>query len=228
VTVTSSLHIVWDWNGTLLDDLEIVVESLNVGTAEFGVAPIDEDGYRDHFKRPVRAFYDSLFGRMVSDMEWAYLNKTFHDEYNERVHRAPLTVGAVEAVERASSLGWSQSLLSMSIHGQLLDAVISRGIADRFTLIDGLTVPTGGLKSEHLETHLDSLGRDPRGVLLIGDTPDDAVAARQVGAGVILFDGGSHHLPALKAMGAPVAHTLGETIDLALSVAKGGTLAGIG
>jgi phosphoglycolate phosphatase-like HAD superfamily hydrolase len=72
------------------------------------------------------------------------------------------------------------------------------------------------------------LGRDPRGVLLIGDTPDDAVAARQVGAGVILFDGGSHHLPALKAMGAPVAHTLGETIDLALSVAKGGTLAGIG
>ncbi len=218
----------WDWNGTLLDDLEIVVESLNVGTAEFGVNPIDADGYRDHFTRPVRAFYDSLFGRPVSDMEWAYLNKTFHDEYYERVHRAPLTVGAVDAVDRVSSLGWSQSLLSMSIHDQLLTAVMSRGIADHFTLIDGLTVPTGGLKSEHLETHLDSLGHEPGGVVLIGDTPDDAVAARQVGAEVILFDGGSHHLPTLKAMGAPVAHTLDEAIDLASSVAEGGTLAAIG
>jgi phosphoglycolate phosphatase-like HAD superfamily hydrolase len=224
----TSLHIVWDWNGTLLDDLEIVVESLNVGTAEFGVAPIDADGYRDHFTRPVRAFYDSLFGRAVSDMEWAYLNKTFHDEYYERVHRAPLTVGAVDAVDRVSSMGWSQSLLSMSIHDQLLGAVTARGIADRFTLIDGLTVPTGGLKSQLLGTHVDSLGHDPSGVLLIGDTPDDAVAARQVGAGVILFDGGSHHLWTLKAIGAPMAHTLGEAIDLALGVAEGGTLAAIG
>lgn len=214
-----ALHIVWDWNGTLLDDLAIVVESLNVGTAALGFPAIDEDGYRDHFTRPVRAFYDSLFGRPVSDSEWDHLNHTFHDEYYSRVERARLTVGAVEAVDRVSALGWSQSLLSMSVHAQLLDAVTKRGIADRFALIDGLTVATGGLKSEHLETHLSSLEQDPASTLLIGDTPDDAVAARQVGARVVLYDGGSHHLPTLSAMGAPVAHTLGEAVDLALRLA---------
>lgn len=218
------LHIVWDWNGTLLDDLEIVVEALNVGTAAFGVAPIDEDGYRDHFTRPVRAFYCSLFGRTVSDVEWAYLNKTFHDEYYARVHRAVLTVDAVDAIDRVRGLGWSQSLLSMSVHDQLLPAVTERGIADRFSLIDGLTSPTGGLKSRHLEIHLDSLGHDPRGALLIGDTPDDAVAARHVGAEIILYDGGSHHLPTLEAMGAPVAHSLNDAVDLARRVAGGETL----
>jgi len=211
-----SLHIVWDWNGTLLDDLAIVIESLNVGTATLGMSPIDEDGYRDHFTRPVRAFYDSLFGRQVSETEWEYLNQTFHDEYYSRANRASLTVDAVEALDKVAALGWSQSVLSMSLHSQLIEAVTARGIADRFALIQGLTVPSGGLKSEHLDVHLSSLQQDPGNTLMIGDTPDDAVAARQVGAGVILYDGGSHHLPTLSAMGAPVAHSLGEAVEWAV------------
>jgi phosphoglycolate phosphatase-like HAD superfamily hydrolase len=213
------LHIVWDWNGTLLDDLEIVVEALNVGTAALGVPAIDEDGYRDHFTRPVRAFYDSLFGRPVTDPEWDHLNNSFHEQYYLREPRAQLTSGAEEAMARVSSLGWSQSLLSMSMHDQLIGFVTDRGIADRFDLIDGLTANLGGLKSEHLESHLASLELEPGRALLIGDTPDDAVAARQVGAAVILYDGGSHHLPTLQAMGAPVAHSLTDAIDLAVGLA---------
>jgi phosphoglycolate phosphatase-like HAD superfamily hydrolase len=208
----------------LLDDLEVVVESLNVGTARFGLPPIDGDGYRDHFTRPVRAFYDSLFARPVSDMEWVQLNKIFHEEYYSRVHRAPLTVGAVEAIDRVRELGWSQSLLSMSTHDRLVAEVRSRGVADRFSSIDGLTAPTGGLKAKHLSAHLESMGRGPARVVLIGDTPDDAVAARQAGARVVLYDGGSHHLPTLEAMGAPVAHDLGQAIDEAERLADDDSL----
>lgn len=215
------LHIVWDWNGTLLDDLDVVVESVNVGIAEFGLTSIDKDDYRDHFTRPVRAFYDSLFRRSIDDMEWGQLNKTFHDEYYARAHRAPLTMGSVEAVGRVTDLGWSQSLLSMSIHQRLLEAVSAHGIAHHFALVDGLTVPSGGLKTQHLESHLLSLRQEPDDVVLIGDTPDDAVAARDVGAGIILYDGGSHHLPRLKSMGAPVAGTLGEALDLVVRLAHG-------
>jgi phosphoglycolate phosphatase-like HAD superfamily hydrolase len=215
---------VWDWNGTLLDDLDIVIESLNVGTARFGVDPIDHDGYRDHFTRPVRGFYESLFARPVSDMEWAQLNKSFHDEYEARVERAKLTTGARETIDRVAVLGWSQSLLSMSMHDHLLEIVASHGIADRFVAIDGLPSATGGLKARHLETHLARLHREPSTVLLIGDTPDDAIAARGVGAGIVLYDGGSHHLDALHALGAPVADTLEEALDLAVQLAKSDTL----
>lgn len=214
------IHVVWDWNGTLLDDLDIVIESLNVGTARFGVGPIDHDGYRDHFTRPVRGFYESLFARPVSDMEWAQLNKSFHDEYEARAERAPLTTGAREAIDRVVELGWSQSLLSMSMHDHLLEIVASHGIAERFVAIDGLPGATGGLKARHLETHLAKIRREPNTVLLIGDTPDDAMAARGVGAGIVLYDGGSHHLDALHALGAPVAATLDEALDLAVQLAE--------
>lgn len=211
----TSKHVVWDWNGTLLDDLPVVVEAVNLSMGRLGMPPIDEDGYRDHFTRPVRAFYDSLFGRPISDEEWDQLNEGFHTEYFARVDGAALTVDTVVALDAAASLGWGQSLLSMSPQDWLEHVVSSKGVAERFLLIDGLSGATGGLKAQHMEEHVQALDIHPERVVVIGDTPDDAVAARHVGANVVLYDGGSHHLPHLEGMGAPVAHSLVQAVEIA-------------
>lgn len=208
-------HIVWDWNGTLLDDLGIVIESVNVSIGRLGREPIDEDGYRSHFTRPVRAFYDSLFARSISDDEWEVLNETFHAEYYARVDRADLTVDTVEALDLVEGRSWAQSLLSMSPQAWLEDVVSRKGVASRFTMVDGLRGPTGGVKARHLAEHLEAQGLEARNTVVIGDTPDDALAAREVGAIPILYDGGSHHLPTLQGIGAPVAHTLVEAVAMA-------------
>lgn len=217
----SRLHVVWDWNGTLLDDLPVIIEALNVGLGRLGLDPIDEHAYRDHFTRPVRGFYDSVFGRPVTDREWADLNETFHDEYYARAHAAPLTVDALDAVDHASGLGWTQSVLSMSAHHRLVEMVADHGLVDRFVLVEGLEAPTGETKAGHLEKHLAALERVGDEVVLVGDTPDDASAARTVGAEIVLYDGGSHHLPTLAATGAPVAHTLVQAMRMAERLALG-------
>lgn len=211
------VHIVWDWNGTLLDDLPVVILAVNASMAWFGVEPIDEDGYRDHFTRPVRAFYDSLFGRLVSDAEWEDLNDRFHDEYFALADTANLTPDTLDALAAVEDNGWGQSLLSMSPQGWLDQIVGELGVAGRFTLVDGLRGETGGLKAQHMESHLQTLGVDPARTVVVGDTPDDAVAARHVGAHVVLYDGGSHHLPHLEVTGAPVAHSLLEAVEIAAS-----------
>lgn len=208
-------HIVWDWNGTLLDDLGVVIAAANVSLERFGVGPIDEDGYRDHFTRPVRAFYDSLFGRPVTDGEWEALNDGFHTEYFALVEEAGLTVDTVAALTIVEGLGWGQSLLSMSPQEWLEHIVSAKGVSERFSLIDGLKGPTGGLKAQHMEEHLVALDVDPDRTVVVGDTPDDAVAARHAGAHVVLYDGGSHHLPHLQGMGAPIAHSLVEAVEIA-------------
>ena len=213
-----SFHIVWDWNGTLLDDLPIVIEAANAALTPHGVDPIDEDSYRDHFTRPVRAFYDSLFGRPVDDREWHSLNDSFHKEYFSRVESANLTSDSLDALDATAGLGWGQSLLSMSPQDWLDHVVKTKGVASRFSLVDGLQGPTGGHKAEHLEEHLNVMGLDPGRTFVVGDTPDDAVAARHVGAHPILYDGGSHHLPTLQGMGAPVAHTLVEAVEIARAI----------
>jgi phosphoglycolate phosphatase-like HAD superfamily hydrolase len=211
-------HIVWDWNGTLLDDLRIVIEAVNVSLSRLGRDPIDEDGYRDHFTRPVRAFYDSLFGRAITDDEWELLNNGFHREYFGRADQADLTADTVDALTVVDGLGWGQSLLSMSPQEWLEQITEAKGVKERFALVDGLRVPTGGLKAKHMEEHLEVLDVDPSRTVVVGDTPDDAVAARHVGAQVVLYDGGSHHLPRLRGMGAPVAHSLLEAVEIAATL----------
>lgn len=211
-------HVVWDWNGTLLDDLHVVIEAINLSMSALGFDPIDAHGYRDHFTRPVRTFYDSLLGRPLADNEWDLLNQGFHHHYFALVPTAQLAPDAEAALSTVEERGWSQSLLSMSPQGSLETVVAGTGIAHYFELIDGLSGPTGGVKARHLEEHLGALEVTPDRAVVIGDTPDDAAAARQVGASVVLYDGGSHHLPVLEEVGAPLAHTLLEAVELAAMV----------
>lgn len=210
-------HVVWDWNGTLLDDLPIVVEAVNRSLGALGQGPITAHDYRDHYTRPVRHFYDGLFGRIVSDEEWLRLNTTFHNSYFTLANEVDLAAGAREAMTMIEDSGWTQSLLSMSPSDWLGQIVHRLDLTHRFDLVDGLSGPTGGVKAQHLEVHLEALEVDGEATVVIGDTPDDVTAARHVGATPILFHGGSHHREVLEAEGVPIAETLVEAVELALS-----------
>ena len=213
------MHIVWDWNGTLFDDLEVVVQSVNHGLEGFGAKPIDLDAYRSHYTRPVKLFYDRLIGRVISPDEWLAVDQVFHDAYRAALDQARPTADAAQALTTVASGGHTQSLLSMFPHLDLVPLVERLGISGFFDRIDGLSEGNpGDLKAEYLERHLRRLiaADDPRSVVVIGDTPDDAIAASHVGARTILYDGGSHHRSDLEATGAVVASTLVGAVSLAL------------
>jgi phosphoglycolate phosphatase-like HAD superfamily hydrolase len=106
-------------------------------------------------------------------------------------------------------------LLSMWRHQDLVPLVERLGIGRFFVRVDGLRVPGGGAKTEHLVEHLAALGVEATAALLVGDALDDLAAARAVGAGCVLYDGGSHHRHALEATGAPVVDTLTAAVEVA-------------
>ncbi|MFT5564334.1 MAG: phosphoglycolate phosphatase-like HAD superfamily hydrolase [Myxococcota bacterium] len=212
-------HVVWDWNGTLLDDLPLVVESVNVLMYERELTPITAADYTAHYTRPVRVFYERLFGRPVLDDEWAHVDAMFHDHYDAHVAAsARLMDGAREAMGSVARAGRTQSLLSMYQHEQLVPLVERFGITDRFTEIQGLTGPGGGHKQPHLEFHLAleahlHAADDPSQVLIIGDTLDDARAARHIGAQAVLLASGSAPRSVLETAGVPVVDTLAEALE---------------
>lgn len=211
-------HLVWDWNGTLLNDQPVVLEAVNRSIGEFGFGPINADDYRNHYTRPVRHFYDSLFGRVVTDAEWEVLNSMFHDVYFNLADDVDLTSGAREALDLLASSGWTQSLLSMSPQDWLEGIVARLGLFNHFEQVEGLSGATGGLKATYMEVHLRRLGLNGTSVVVVGDTPDDVAAARHVGASPILFDGGSHHIEVLEAEGVPIAETISEAARMARTV----------
>jgi phosphoglycolate phosphatase-like HAD superfamily hydrolase len=206
------MHVVWDWNGTLLDDLSTVLASVNVGVEPYRSTPVTLDDYRAHYTRPVKRFYESLLGREVLRDEWRDLDRRFHDAYRAQLAEAALAVGAEEVLADAARRGMSQSLLSMYPHGDLVPLVVAAGIDHYFDRIDGLRGTPGDRKARYLAAHLDALDADPRDTLVVGDTPDDAHAAAEVGAECVLVDSGGHHRAALEETGVRVANGLIEAV----------------
>jgi phosphoglycolate phosphatase-like HAD superfamily hydrolase len=209
-------HVVWDWNGTLFDDHVAVVAAVNDALAVLGIDPIDSQIYRSRFTRPVQRFYEQLAGRRIGSGEWQALDDAYHGSYRARLERLALAPDALTALASAEAAGLTQSLLSMWRHHDLVALVERVGIGRFFLRVDGLRVPGGGGKTEHLAAHLAALSVDAAAVLLVGDALDDLAAARAVGAHCVLYDGGSHHRHALEATGVPVV----DTLTAALAVAK--------
>jgi phosphoglycolate phosphatase-like HAD superfamily hydrolase len=207
-------HLVWDWNGTLLDDLPLVVAATNVSLAVVGGPSVSADEHRRDFRRPIADYYGHVLGRSVTREEFADLDRAYHDAY-----RAGLLDTALTADAEAAMRAWpgSQSLLSMWFHEELLPEVSRRGLRGLFGRVDGLRagVVGGGPKAEHLVEHLSELGVRPSDVVLIGDSVDDAQAAATVGAACVLYGGGFTHPDRLAETGVPVAPTLLEAVSLA-------------
>jgi phosphoglycolate phosphatase-like HAD superfamily hydrolase len=211
------VHLVWDWNGTLLDDLALVVSATNASLALLGGPLVTAEEHRRDFRRPIDAYYSAVLGRPIDAEQFAALDKAFHVAYNAGLLSCALTPGAIEALA-----GWAgtQSLLSMWFHDELVPTVRRHGLVRYFRRVDGLRAPVGGgPKAPHLAAHLGKLGVAGPDCVLIGDSVDDAEAAGAVGARVVLYAGGFTDTIRLRATGHPVAETLADAVLLA---ARGG------
>ncbi|MFC9946085.1 HAD family hydrolase [Streptomyces pratensis] len=209
-------HLVWDWNGTLLDDIHAVLGATNAAFAEVDLAPLTLEQYRETYCVPIPKFYERLMGRLPTPAEWERMDGLFHRHYSEQRVACGLTEGVEELLVRWQAGGRSQSLLSMYGHEHLVPVVRGYGIERHFVRVDGRTGPSGGSKAQHMERHFEVLGHiAPESAVVIGDAVDDAVAAAHVGARAVLYTGGSHSRSSLEAAGVPVVDTLAEAVALA-------------
>jgi phosphoglycolate phosphatase-like HAD superfamily hydrolase len=211
-------HVIWDWNGTLLDDVGAVLQATTVAFRQAGIhVEVTGETYRRSFTRPIHLFYERLLGRPIGREEWMRLDHAFHLEFTRLEDRCTLAAGAREVLGEVRALGWTQSVCSMLPEEYLLPAVARQGIAGHFVRVDGLRgAERGGAKLENLIAHLGLLGVAPSGTVMVGDTVDDALAARGAGIACILLDSGAglHDSATIRGAGVPVAAGVPEALAL--------------
>ncbi|WP_052848394.1 HAD family hydrolase [Streptomyces avicenniae] len=210
-------HIVWDWNGTLLHDTDIVLAATNAAFGELGLAPLTLDGYRDAYTLPLPVFYERLLGRAPTAEEWEVTERVFQRRYLALAAGAVLADGAAELLAGWNAAGRTQSVCSLAAHDHLVPLLGRYGIDHYFLRVDGNATgqPAPG-KAEQMARHLAALdGVLAQDAVVVGDATDDAVAAAHAGAKAVLYTGGSHSRRSLLTAGVPVVDTLAEALEVA-------------
>lgn len=204
-------HILWDWNGTLLDDTQAALNTLNIMLARRRGRPIEMGYYRDHFAFPVKPFYKAI-GVCLENEDWDALAQEYHDTYAEQPKR--LNPEAFAALDYARTMGCRQSIIS-ALRQDLLDGITEElGVAKYMDFIYGVDNLDGSGKIDRARELVSAIIHSPT-IVLIGDSLHDKEVADALGVGCVLCGQGSHAAWRLAEV-APTGETLTEAVRMAL------------
>ena len=209
-------HIIWDFNGTIIDDVSLGVDVFNKLRADCGLAPIGKADYVENFKIPVRDFYEGM-GFDFSKVDFRKIGERFVELYSSKRFECPLTFGVADAVRTFSKIGVGQSVLSAYENGLLHQAISHYGLSDYFGRIDGLDNIDAGSKIELGKRHIAAIGESPDRVVMVGDTPHDKQVADAMGVSCALVACGHTSRGRLEKVGVPVFENPAEFKEAFLS-----------
>lgn len=191
-------HIVWDWNGTLLDDLDYCIAVMNGLLARRNLPLLDRARYHELFDFPVRDYYDRL-GFDAGRDSFEQLSVEFISAYDAHRWDCRLHPAAPEILAAVTRAGATQSILSAYRQETLHEIVAHFGLLPHFIRLTGLDNIYAHGKAELGRAWLAELALPPAEVLLVGDTLHDLDVARQLGIDCVLVAAGHHPAARLRA-----------------------------
>ncbi|MGE0527801.1 MAG: HAD family hydrolase [Bdellovibrionales bacterium] len=186
-------HVIWDWNGTLLSDVQLAVDSVNRLLAEERLGQLDVESYKKVFGFPVIEYYRRL-GFDTSPGKFTELCERFNEHFHAGLHTCDLWPGARDILGEVKAQGKTQSLLSASEHNLLLRSIGMFDLAHLFDEIVGISDKTAGSKVDQGRNLLERTASPRDQTILIGDTDHDLEVAQALGIDVILVEHG-HQCP---------------------------------
>jgi phosphoglycolate phosphatase len=205
-------HIIWDWNGTLLNDAWLCVEVMNGMLAERGLPMLTAARYQQVFDFPVKEYYRRL-GYDFSRESFEVLGTLFMEGYERRRTECQLQEGARELIAQLHAEGITQSILSAYRHDSLEGAVRHYGLEPYFEQVLGIDDHYADGKTAQGLRLIGSLGLERGTIVFVGDTTHDYEVACAMGVDCTLIEAGNHAREKLAACGVPVFGSLRELLE---------------
>ena len=206
-------HIIWDWNGTLLDDVSYCVDIMNAMLQKRRMPIMTQNQYKRIFDFPVRDYYKKI-GFDFGKESFEIVGTEFIVNYHENSKSCGLQYGAKEVLQEISQQGISQSILSAMKQPDLEELVESNNLAHHFIKIIGLNDHYADGKVENGRRWIEELHYDSDNVLMVGDTSHDYEVAKEMGVDCVLVAIGHHPKDKLEKCGVPVLQSLREVLGI--------------
>ena len=182
-------YVIFDFNGTVLDDTMVCLEAENETIRHFGLdrEPLALEEYKRIFTFPVKNYYEAVgFDWSKNSYEevgafWFSCYRRFRNDYT--VHE-----GVIDILKENHRKGYQNILLSASSKVELLKQLDELGIRDYFDEVLGIDNIYAESKTNVALNWIRD--KDPEECLMIGDTLHDLDTAREMKVRCILVANG--------------------------------------
>lgn len=197
--------VVWDFNGTLMDDVGISILTVNDMLSKRDKPLTNRKEYFEKIEMPIIRYYEKMFDFNVTSI--SELTREFQVGYDSYIDSASLADGAQEVLERFKKEGINQVIISSFPTEKIKRICESKGILGYFTEILGADDIKAESKVERGVAFSKSRGENAK-IVAIGDLVHDYEMASGMGADCILYSGGHQSKKDLSLCGVPVADSM--------------------
>ncbi len=211
-------YIFWDWNGTLIDDVEISIQSVNISLAKRNLPLMDLERYDRTFSFPVIDYYKGL-GFDFDKEPYDKLAIEYMDNYMSLLPNSSLKQNVQSVLERFYKLKVPQYILSASEKSLLLTELKKHSISEYFSDVIALDNIYAKGKIELAKNWFDRNPLEGKKIL-IGDMPHDFEVASALNMDCALICGGHSTREKLEKLGVPVFGDIKEVFNYILDIPK--------
>ncbi len=186
-------HLLWDWNGTLLDDIDVCIRAINSILREEDIPEIDVEGYREKFCFPIRKYYENV-GLDVGGGKFETYAQKFIQRYQGESRKCGLVKNAEQVLKRIGGMGIEQIILSASRKDLLEQQVADAGVKIHFKELLGLDDIHAKSKKEIGMKWKEKNKLDGANILMIGDTFHDYEVAQSLKANFLYYAKGHQNI----------------------------------
>ena len=206
-------HIIWDWNGTLIDDAWLFVDVMNNILQKRNMHTITIEEYRNIFGFPIKNYYEKLgFNTKKESIEM--LGLEFIKEYKKRQYEAVLFSMTEMILTQLFALSIKQYILS-ACHQKLLDNHLKfYNLEKYFANIMGVDNYFAKSKINKGIELIKIMQVNPNDILFIGDTKHDFEVANKIGVDCLLISHGHHSHSQLLKTKTPIIKNLKTILDI--------------
>jgi len=192
--------IIWDWNGTLLNDIDASIKSINKILSEKEMELLTRESYRKVFGFPVKDYYVKMGFDFTKD-DWETVAYDYINNFISEMPYTRLFDDVVPTLDLCVDRGINHYILSAMEYNQLLKDVDRQGVNKYFDAIYGINNIYAGSKVDLGKKLLIENNIDLNSTIMIGDTIHDYEVAQSMGIDCVLCSKGHQERSRLEDTG---------------------------
>ena len=207
-------NILWDWNGTLIDDAVTSLNCVNDMLSEMNKPLITLEQYYTYVETPIIGFYRHILTE--DELDFPAISKSFHSSYNDRLNETFLAYGATKTLKTLKENGAKQYIITATKEESARKLAFQYGVGEYFDGIFGADNTLAESKVERALNFFNENNIDPRDTIFIGDTLHDLETANALGVDCILVTFGHQGKEIVENSGTVTADNLNDVLNIIL------------